>query len=178
MAATSLYFPILLAQFSFFFIYLSICLPVYPVLKNEPSDQHLFGEASKKIEKVTPVLKDQFQIKKHFSGGEYNIPASTVSFKELSANLRTALAAFSGTGTTSELSLAGFVDSSGDIEVSGTERRLNAAMHISPTFFGDRLYGTSRKQMEGTSEPSHMQFSNDEALTPLPPPANQYRIML
>ena len=56
-----------------------------------------------------------------FSLFEY-ILSPTVSFKELSANLRTALAAFSGSGTTSDLSLGESVDSFGDIEVIGTKK--------------------------------------------------------
>lgn len=51
-----------------------------------------------------------------------NGPASTVSLKDSSANLNTALAAFSGTTTVSLMSLGKLLDSLGVIEVAGTEQ--------------------------------------------------------
>ena len=49
------------------------------------------------------------------------IPAPTFSFRELSVNLNTALAASSGTKTTSVVSLCEPVESCGGIEVAGTK---------------------------------------------------------
>lgn len=49
------------------------------------------------------------------------IPESTVSVKELSANLNTALAASSGTTMVWEMSLGELLESLGAMEVAGTK---------------------------------------------------------